>query len=63
MRGHDFSGAIRRLEKDIAAAEEEEERESLRSRESFTGQTSSHSADRTTDKDVREMFATLDGGD
>ena len=55
----DFSGRIRRLQEDIAEAEEEDRSESLSSGDSFPNDAAVTNYDRTTDDDVRQMFDTL----
>lgn len=58
-RNHNFSKEIRRLQEDIAEAEEEEHSESLSSGESFVSDAAAERYDGTTDDDVRQMFETL----
>ena len=60
-RNHNFSKEIRRLQEDIAEAEEEEHSESLRSGDSFRSDDAAMAYDSTTDDDVRQMFETLCG--
>jgi hypothetical protein len=60
-RNHNFTKEIRRLQEDIAEAEEEEHSESLSSGESFSRDAAMMAHDSTTDDDVRQMFETLCG--
>jgi len=60
-RNHNFSKEIRRLQEDIAEAEEEEHSESLSSGDSFRSDDAAMAYDSTTDDDVRQMFETLCG--
>jgi hypothetical protein len=60
-RNHNFTKEIRRLQEDIAEAEEEEHSESLSSGESFSSDAAVMAHDSTTDDDVRQMFETLCG--
>ena len=58
-RNRNFSKEIRRLQEDIAEAEEEEHSETLSSGNSFPSDSATMSNDSTTDNDIRQMFDTL----
>ena len=60
-RNYNFSKEVRRLQEDIAEAEEEEHSESLSSGDSFPSSAAAVTYDSTTDDDVRQMFETLCG--